>query len=383
MLTCQQALFNLEENITYLNTAYMSPLLKSVVESGIKGIRKKERPYLFKDEDFFSEPREVRNIYSKIIDNPEPERIALIPSASYGLENAARNIPFKKGDEIIIVSDQFPSNVYPWMAIAGVKNLKLITIPSPGEHPKKSTLWNQAILNQINKKTKAVVLPHVHWSEGIVFDLAQIRLATNEVNAYLIIDGTQSVGAFPFSIQEFRPDALICSTYKWLMGPYGIGLAYYGPEFDQGRPIENNWINRLHSEDFSQLVNYQTQYKSGAARYSAGEHSNFILLPMLQKALKKILDWSPENIQTYCGSILHPLDLLLEAGFAIPTENQRSNHLIGIKIPDRIDPKQLKNRLKDYDVIVSVRNKHLRVSPYVFNRMDDLAKLVDITLSLE
>ncbi|MEQ9007935.1 MAG: aminotransferase, partial [Ekhidna sp.] len=108
----------------------------------------------------------------------------------------------------------------------------------------------------------------------------------------------------PYSVKEIRPDALICAGYKWLMGPYSIGLAYYGAAFDGGEPIEENWINRLNSEDFSNLVNYQPEYQEMALRYEVGEHSNFILVPMLHQAIRQILNWQPDNIQVYTQELL-------------------------------------------------------------------------------
>jgi selenocysteine lyase/cysteine desulfurase len=66
---------------------------------------------------------------------------------------------------------------------------------------------------------------HVHWSDGSRFDPAEIGARARAVGAALIIDGTQSVGALPFDVRALFPDALICAGYKWLMGPYGIGLA--------------------------------------------------------------------------------------------------------------------------------------------------------------
>ena len=84
----------------------------------------------------------------------------------------------------------------------------------------------------------------VHWADGTIFDMKKIRKKTSENNALLIIDGTQSIGSMPFNLNEIQPDALVCAGYKWLMGPYGSGLAYYGKYFDDGKPIEESWINR-------------------------------------------------------------------------------------------------------------------------------------------
>jgi hypothetical protein len=119
-----------------------------------------------------------------------------------------------------------------------------------------------------------------------------------------VVDGTQSVGALPIDVQKYRIDALVCGGYKWLMGPYSLGVAYLSEYFDDGIPLEESWMNRRGSDDFQRLVAYEPQYRPGAARYDVGEHSNFILLPMLTAALRQILAWEPAQIP----GVLPPTD---------------------------------------------------------------------------
>ena len=144
-------------------------------------------------------------------------------------------------------------------------------------------------------------MPHIHWADGTLFNLMAIREKTREHDALLIIDGTQSVGALPFSVAKIQPDALICAGYKWLLGPYALGVAWYSDYFNDGEPLEHNWLNRLQSEDFTRLTQYQEKFQDKADRYSVGESSNFILVPMLIRALEQLLQWQPP---TYPG-ILH------------------------------------------------------------------------------
>ncbi len=120
--------------------------------------------------------------------------------------------------------------------------------------------WNSRIIEAIDADTALVALPHVHWTDGTQFDLVEIGRRAREVGAALVVDGTQSVGALPFDVQIVQPDALICSAYKWLLGPYSIALGYFGSRFDNGVPLEETWLGRLGSEDFTKLINYQSQY---------------------------------------------------------------------------------------------------------------------------
>ncbi|MFM7859123.1 MAG: aminotransferase class V-fold PLP-dependent enzyme, partial [Flammeovirgaceae bacterium] len=281
--------------MTYLNCAYMSPLLKSVERAGIKGIQNKRNPFQVTPLDFFTDTDKLRDAYAKLINLNDAKRVVIIPSVSYGIATVVKNLRISAGENIILADEQFPSNYYPWQKLCEDNRAKIKTIKAP-DVIARGRMWNAQILEAIDKKTRIVALGHVHWADGTKFDLASIRKRTREVGALLIIDGTQSVGALPFDLATIQPDALICAGYKWLMGPYSIGLAYYGDYFNEGKPLEENWINRLNSENFAGLVNYQAQYQKGALRYEVGEHSNFILVPMMLEALKQVLQWNPKNI---------------------------------------------------------------------------------------
>ncbi len=381
-MDCQKALFDIPEKVTYLNMAYMSPLPKETANIGIQALKKKLRPFEIGTSDFFYPVEQVKKQFSQLIGEGNHERIAIIPSVSYGVENACKNIPLEKGDEILIVEDQFPSHVYPWMEASAKQGAKMITIKAPKDIDTRGKEWNARILEAINANTKVVALPHVHWSEGIVFDLEAIRKRLDDVEAYLIIDGTQSVGALPFLVDKVKPDALIVAGYKWLMGPYGMGFGYYNERFDNGKPIENNWITRLHSEDFAGLVNYQDKYKPAASRYSVGESSNFIAINMLRHSVAMIRNWGPENIQNYCGNIIEEaVSALRNKGFRMAPSGQRSNHLFGIKIPSYISVDALKEVFGSYNIYVSIRGDYIRVAPFVFNEKSDVEKLAEVLMS--
>ena len=169
----------------------------------------------------------------------------------------------------------------------------------------------------------------VHWTDGSLFDLKSISDKIHAKNGYLIVDGSQSVGAFPFDVKDIKPDVLICAGYKWLLSPYGIGLGYYNERFYGGNPIEYNWITRLNSEDFAGLVNYQDSYQAAAQRYDVGERSNFINVAMQLASIKQINGWGINNIQNYCKSIVEKyIGQLNELGFSAESAKNRGKSLI-------------------------------------------------------
>lgn len=374
-MKCQRQKFNLQRKHAYLNCAYMSPLMKQVEKAGIHGIKMKRKPFQISTDDFFGETEVLRKHYSQLIDNSEPNRVVVIPSVSYGLANVANNIPFSEG-EILLCHEQFPSNVYPWLRLQE-RGFVIKTI-SHTDSENRGESWNEEILSAINTSTRVVAIGHVHWSDGTLFNLEKIRSKLDEVGGLLVIDGTQSVGALPFSVRKIRPDALICGGYKWLMGPYSLGLAYYGAAFDNGIPVEENWINRLNSDKFSELVNYQDKYQEMALRYEVGEHSNFILVPMLHKAIKQLIKWGPANIQDYTKKLMKDaVTELTELGYTIENENFRANHLLGVRLPKSVELEKLSQSFQKNRVSVSLRGDAVRISPNVYNDEMDVRKLLN------
>ena len=378
MLNHQKDKFSLQKDVIYLNAAYMSPLLKSVEKAGIEALQQKGKPHTILASDFFEPVTKLKKLYASLIGTKEYNRIACIPSVSYGIATVVNNIKLNSGDEILVVEDQFPSNFYSWKKLADTYNavIKIIKKPKSGDHIAKR--WNEQILKAITSKTKVVAMCHVHCADGTLFDLKHIREKTILYNALLIIDGTQSVGAMHFSIEEFKPDALICAAYKWLLGPYSFGFAYFGSYFDNGSPIEESWYNRKDSENFAGLTNYKNDYKDGANRYCMGETANFISVPMATKAIEQIMEWTPEAIQKYCYKISKDaLKELQKMGFIIEDKNYRSHHLIGIKIPEFVAIETLKQQFEKNSIFVSIRGNYIRISPHLYNTKEDFTQLVN------
>ncbi len=375
-MKCQRKKFHLARKEAYLNGAFMSPMMKKIEKAGRKGIAGKRRPHKMTGDDFFHDTETLRTQFAHLVNCPEPNRIVVIGSASYGIANVVNNLQVNKGENIIVAEGQFPSNVYPWMRLCDDNDAILKIVAAPDTIENRGRKWNEAILEAIDTNTKAVAIGHIHWADGTLFDLMAIRAATHKVGAALIIDGTQSVGALPFDLQQIKPDALICAGYKWLMGPYGIGIAYYGELFDHGIPIEENWINRNHSDDFANLVTYEKNYRAGALRYEMGEHSNFILIPMLLEAIKQLNKWQPENIQSYCEQLIkEPLERIAKLGLYIEDSKYRSAHLFGIKCPsDKLEA--IQKALKKHKVSVSFRGDYVRIAPHVYNDERDMNRLV-------
>ncbi len=382
-MDCQKHLFSLPDDHHYINCSYLSPLLKRVEEAGIRGIRSKSRPWETTPPDFFEDSNELRTLFSNLIHADDPNSIAIMPSVSYGMATVAKNIDPTRGNTIIVAGEQFPSNVYAWKRFCQENNCSIRMVDPPAEFENRGQQWNRKILDTIDAGTLMVALGNVHWADGTLFDLKKIGQKIRKNDAYLVIDGTQSVGALPFDVREVNPDALICAGYKWLMGPYAMSLGYFGPQLQDGIPLEEGWIVRKNSEKFSGLVDYEDEYQPGAVRFDMGERSNFILVPMMIEALRQISEWNPIHIQQYCEKLTSELVRELpEYGYQIERENWRGHHMFGIRLPDNVSQQQLQQEFGERNIHVSIRGSAVRISPNVYNTGQDIAILLEVLKDL-
>ena len=376
-LACQREAFSLPDDVHYLNCAYFGPLPKATEEAGIAGVLQKRAPMLVHPEDFFTNSGRAREGFARLVGASDPNRIAILPSASYGVAVAARNIPVGQGQNIVLLHEQFPGNVYAWRRKAAESGAQLRTI-APPEGANRGSAWNERLLEAIDGDTAVVTVPHIHWTDGTIFDLVAVGARARDVGAAFVVDGTQSVGALPFDVEEVRPDALIVAAYKWLLGPYSICTAYFGSRFDDGIPLEETWISRERSDDFQHLVDYESTYQPGAIRYDVGERSNFILVPMLVASLGLVLEWTPAGVQDYCRRLSETLIReAVDIGFSLEEDEWRAAHLFGLRMPEGLKLTALKAELEARKIFVSLRGSALRVSPHLYNDEDDVGALVE------
>jgi selenocysteine lyase/cysteine desulfurase len=369
ILENQRGLFDIPEEISYLNCAYMGPQLRSVREIGERAVERKSRPWEIAPRDFFEESESARGLFAELV-NGDLDGVAIVPSVSYGMAVAAANVPIEAGESIVLLEDQFPSNVYPWRELAKRRDAEVVTVPRPTDHD-----WTSAVLDRIEEKTALVTVPNCHWTDGCLLALTRIGEAAREVGASFVVDGIQSLGAHPFDVSEVRPDFLVASCYKWLLGPYGLGFMYVGEEFRNGEPIEHNWINRQGSENFSALVDYKDGFQPGARRYDVGEHSNFVLLPMAIESLRQILAWGVDNVSETTGEITDLIETeAATLGIEAVPKEKRARHMIGLKLGPGA-PEDLATQLAARNVFVSVRGESMRVSPHVYNTVADVKRL--------
>jgi len=372
LLPCQRDLFDIPPDIAYLNCAYMGPLPRAARLAGTEGLARKSTPWQVSQADFFTESEILRGLFARLV-NGRADDVALVPSVSYGLAQAVAALTprIRRGGRILLLADQFPSNVYPWMELAAATGGQCETIARPADDN-----WTKALFARIGPDVAVVAVPHAHWTDGGLLDLVAIGAACRAAGAALCVDATQSLGALPFDVATIDPDFLAVGGYKWLLGPYSYGYLYVAPRWQDATPIEQNWITRAGSEDFARLVDYRSEYQPGARRFDVGERSNFALAPAARASLELLLGWGVENIQATLAAATAAIAVraAAELGLTSVPPGLRAGHFLGLRFPGPVPP-GLPARLAAGNVFVSIRGPAMRVTPHLYNTPADTERL--------
>ena len=366
-------LFEIPEGVTYLNCANMAPQLRAITQAGLDAVRKKTTPWTLSAAEWFSGAEQLRILAARLL-GTESDAVALVPAVSYGIATAAANLPLSPGHTILLLDQEFPSNVYAWRELAKKKGGSVVTV-------RRGTGigWTEALEQAIDRNTAIVVAPQCHWTDGSRIDLERIGERTRAVGAALVIDASQSLGACPLDLSRVQPDFLVAVGYKWLLGPYGLGYLYVAPKWrESGIPLEQSWLTRAGSENFARLVEYTDEYRAGARRFDMGEFPQFVLAPMAIAALQQVLSWGVVRIEQALAALTERLaHLAREDRYDVLPETERCAHMIGIRHPAGI-PADLPRLLKEANVFVSVRGDSIRVSPHLYNDMNDAERLFEV-----
>jgi selenocysteine lyase/cysteine desulfurase len=358
--------FDLPRDIAYFNAAQIGPMPRRAVEAGQAAYQAKARPWTRTVQgEFFDTPEALRSAAAGLF-NAKADDIALVPAASYGLAVAARNLTLEAGQEILVLEGQFPSNVYTWRALAARDGAMVRTVSR-----RQDESWTEAMLAAMGPQTGLVACGAIQWIDGGRVDLDVIGPAARDAGAALVLDLTQSLGVMAFDAPAIQPDFAVAAGYKWLLGPYTLGYLYVAPKHQNGAPLEENWINREGSEDFSQLIHYRDGYQPGARRFDMGERSNHQLAPAALTALQELEEVGVKAAAAHCKAIN---DALIEAAspFGLRADTpDRAGHYLSLALPADA-PADLANQLDAHGVKASQRGPRLRVSPHIYSDGEDV-----------
>lgn len=363
--------FAIPDSVTYLNSASLGPRLHAVNEAGHAAVERMAAPWKIHTADWFEDARRLRGLFASLIGAPA-DCAVLVPSVSYGIAAAARNVPVEAGDNIVVVDQEYPSNFYSWQRLARARSAEIRTAVA-----RDGATLTEAIESAIDRHTAVVAVSNCHWINGALIDLCRVGAAARRHDAVLVVDASQSVGAYPFDIAEVQPDFLVTVGYKWLLGPYGLGYMYVAERWHaKGTPLEESWLNRQGADNFATLADYTAAYQPGAQRFNQGESAQFYLLPMAIAALTQVVQWTPARVQQQLSEWTRELASRAPSlGLACAEPSQRVGHMIGLSASKPLPP-ELFSALAARDVYVGARGTNIRVSPHLHSTAADLERLV-------
>jgi selenocysteine lyase/cysteine desulfurase len=367
LIANQRSLFDIPDDVAYLNCSSHSPLLRKAFEAGREAVMRKAHPWGSFREDAAAECETLRGLFARLIGASAGD-IAIVPSTSYGIATAALNLPVERGQKIVVLQDQFPSNYHSWVGLAQDTGAELVTVPRPS-----SGDWTSAVLEHIDRNTAITALPPCHWTDGSLVDLEPIGERCRAMGSAFAIDATQACGARPIDVRRMKPDFMAISGYKWMLCPYTLSYLYVAPHRQNGRSLEHHRTNSGNAG--RAMAEHDSVISAGARRYDMGERNNPIGLPMGIAAVEQLLAWDPAKVSATVKPLTDRVAALAaERGFMVPPAAHRVAHIIGMRRPDGV-PADIDKRLAAENVHISLRGDSIRVSPHVFNTIEEVDRL--------
>jgi selenocysteine lyase/cysteine desulfurase len=360
--------FAVPQDVTFLNSANIGPRLAAVRAAETGALNRWSTPWLLTADAWFADAERLRVLAAPLF-NAQPDDIAIIPSVSYAMAVAIQNVPIAWGQSIVLLGEEFPSNYYSWeqRAFETGAELRVVARSEDGS-------WTTPILEAIDSETAVVSVPVCHWTDGALIGIAAVARRARTVGAALVIDASQSLGVIPLDVKALDPDFVVAVGYKWLLGPFGTSYLYVAPRHQEGRSIEQAWAMRRGSEDLARLTEYQSEFRQGARRFDAGEHQNFILLPMAIAALEHAQRWEAGRIGAWLTQLTKTLaDIGASLGFRPTPESVRSPHIVGLSVGSE-RTKVITAALRADGVYVAARGAAIRISPHMHTTAEDVSR---------
>jgi selenocysteine lyase/cysteine desulfurase len=304
------------------------------------------------------------------------EEVAFVGPTSLALSFFASGLKFRGGDNILVYHDDYPSNVYPWMALAerGVE-VRLLNARGLG------VIRPRDVIGQVDENTRLVALASCHFVSGYRLDYAAIGRALRERNILFCLDGIQTLGAFPTTMEHV--DLMAADAHKWLLGPCGAGVMYVRREIqEQLNPPVYGWHN-VRCPNF--VAQERIEYRAGAKKFEAGTH-NLLGLVGLNAAMTLLLETGVEAIAR---------ELLRKRAWLVPALQARGCDVLNADAPPEnasgivtfsrpeADLAALHQKLLDANIVTSLRmdragRRYIRLSPHFYNTDAELQHVLEL-----
>lgn len=306
------------------------------------------------------------------------EEVALVPSTTAGITLVSEGFPWKAGDNVVILDNEFPSNQYPWMHL-GTRGVDVRRVPVD-----RGMVSLADILTHCDARTRIVALSWIGFASGFRLNLEECVTAIHAAGALVFLDAIQGLGVFPLDVGQLPIDFLAADGHKWMLGPEGAGIAYIREAHrDLLRPIGVGWNSVKHCYDFDHI---RFDLKQSAARFEGGtlNTAGFLGLGASLRLLQGLgLTATQSPLATRVLTLAQSArERLLAAGAEImsSTTGPHVSGIVSFRMAG-VDLAAKRKRCLEAGVVVSFRNQCLRISVHAYNNEEDLDRLLDVLTS--
>jgi selenocysteine lyase/cysteine desulfurase len=320
---------------------------------------------------------EARWLSARLINATEGE-IALMPNTTTGLNVAARALPLESGDIVLTFDREFPANIYPWMRLAD-RGVVLERIPVTAEGwPDEARLHERLD----DPRVRAVSVSLSQFSNGYTIDLAALSRLTRGSGKWLVVDAIQAVGQVPVDVQATPVDFLACGAQKWLLSPWGTGFLYVRKELCEVlQPSFAGWAAFIGSDDYTNLTSYDPRPWPDARRFE------LLTFPVqdfaaMNASIGLLLGAGIDAIARHAQALHQPIIDWAQRSGATITSPPGARGCAILCVRPRGDVAAAYARLQAAGVHCSLREGAIRLSPHLYNRVDELDRVRGVLAGL-
>jgi len=360
------------KGITYLNCASTGPLCKPVKEALDHYYDITQYLVVDDDRDAFDDLAKIRRMGAKII-GADKNETGFGFHTGFGLNIAAFGLPLKKGDEVLLSDIEFPSNVYPWLALRE-RGIKVKFIESTD---RRFDIEN--FEKAIGRKSRVLSLSFVQFFNGYKNDLQKIGDICREHGIYFVVDGIQGCGHQVLDVHKCHIDIFSSGAQKWLLSPLGTGFFFVRKELQEHlRMPFASWLSVDWKFNFSDLFHYDLPYFDSARKFELGTYP-YAHVHAMARALELITSLGVRNIQTHNHTLLDKLIGYLDGtGYYRIVSSLDKKHRSSILSFTSDGAKKIYLKLRQEKIMCSFREGAIRVAVHLFNDESDIKKLIEV-----